>query len=111
MTKEKIKLSKDKKEAYELLQSMRGQYIIGQALYLAISKLKEVPKERREISNMADMELLAEQLFNIGYAPTKLIYEGDAFKDLLDKSQMGVLSNIVDDKSEDSEDTNNKLKN
>ena len=60
MTKEKIKLSKDKKEAYELLQSMRGQY---------------------------------------------------AFKDLLDKSQMGVLSNIVDDKSEDSEDTNNKLKN
>tara|TARA_R110001599_G_scaffold238281_1_gene438044 strand:- start:333 stop:674 length:342 start_codon:yes stop_codon:yes gene_type:complete len=82
MTKEKISQSKEKKQALELFQSMRGQYIIGQALYLAISKLKEEPKERREISNMEDMKNLGEQLFAIGYAPTKLINEDDSFKEL-----------------------------
>ena len=49
MAKEKVKNSKEREEAYELFKHMRGQYIIGQALYLAISKLKEVPKEKREI--------------------------------------------------------------
>jgi len=81
MAKEKISQSKEKKQALELFQSMRGQYIIGQALYLAISKIKEVPKERREISNMKDMEELGEQLFAIGYAPTKLMYEDASFKE------------------------------
>ena len=82
MAKEKVKNSKEREEAYELFKHMRGQYIIGQALYLAISKLKEVPKEKREISNIKDMEKLGEFLFTIGYAPTKMMYEDKAFNKL-----------------------------
>lgn len=56
--------SKEKREvATDLLHSMRGNLIISQALVFAISAMKKVPKERREVSNIQDMELLMEELF------------------------------------------------
>ena len=58
----------DKYEKYEtspirFAASMRGQYIIGQALCLAIEKLNEVePAIMREQSNIEDMEYLRDNL-------------------------------------------------
>ena len=45
----------------KFLAGGRGQFIVSQALYLAIEKLKEVkPENLREESNIEDMEYLAE---------------------------------------------------
>ena len=74
-----IKKTSKKEMALELFQNMRGQYIIGQALYLAQKYLKEQPIEKREVSNMEDMKLLGEELFAIGYTPTQMLQEDEAF--------------------------------
>jgi hypothetical protein len=53
-------------EAREFMDSMRGQYIIGQALCLAIDSLNAVePADLREASNISDMEYLRDNLFPI----------------------------------------------
>ncbi len=58
--------STEKKDiALNLFGSVRGNYIIGQALNVAIKELKQ--KEYPETSNIEDMEILGEQLFTIGY--------------------------------------------
>ena len=41
-----------------LLNSPRGRFIIGQALYVAIKRLREVDDQFQEKSNIADMECL-----------------------------------------------------
>jgi hypothetical protein len=41
-----------------LLNSPRGRFIIGQALYLAIEKLSEIADQFQEKSNIADMKAL-----------------------------------------------------
>jgi len=54
----------DRKElAVALLGSMRGRYIIGQALDVAIRAMRE--EEYPEDSNIRDMELLRDELFPI----------------------------------------------
>ena len=54
-------------EAIEFLGSMRGQYIMGQALQLAINALESVePEVMRERSNIKDMEFLRDELFPMG---------------------------------------------
>jgi hypothetical protein len=50
-------------EVNAFLGSERGRYILSQALCVAIRSLKRVPKERREASNIADMEYLVENAF------------------------------------------------
>jgi hypothetical protein len=45
-------------EAKKLLASMRGQFILSQALTLAIEHIEERPVNEQEPSNQADMELL-----------------------------------------------------
>ena len=55
----------DKDQAIEFAASMRGQYILSQALCLAIEKLNEVPEPMREVSNISDMEFLRDELFPI----------------------------------------------
>jgi hypothetical protein len=50
------------------MQSLRGQYIIGQALYLALESMQNRPEISREHSNEADMKLLMEEIFPIYYA-------------------------------------------
>jgi len=67
--------NKEKEIALELFHNMRGKYIIGQALYYAEKYLMDMPVEKREVSNAEDMKLLGEELFAIGYLPTKMLKE------------------------------------
>ena len=62
MTKKK---SKRKEVALDLLGSMRGQYILSQALYVAVKELEKVKEPHKEVSNIADMKLLMSELFPI----------------------------------------------
>jgi len=52
-------------EATEFLGSMRGQYIVSQALCLAVKEMKKVEEPHTEHSNICDMEYLIETLFPI----------------------------------------------
>ena len=53
-----------KDQAFALLDSMRGSYILSQALYYGIQELERVPVPYQETSNLMDMRLLKEELFN-----------------------------------------------
>lgn len=56
---------------FEFLQSMRGMYIMAQALQVAITTMKAVePEHHIEHSNIDDMEFLQETVFNFPL-PTK----------------------------------------
>jgi len=51
-------------KAFAFSTSMRGQFIIGQALCLAIDMLNAVePEHLKEQSNIADMEYLRDNLY------------------------------------------------
>ncbi len=54
---EKTTQSVDKLLAIEFIQSVRGQYIMAQALHKAIEVMKAAPEREREDSNIADMQL------------------------------------------------------
>ena len=56
-------MSKD--EAVKFASSMRGQYIISQALFTAIETMEKVPEVEREESNISDMKYLMDTLFPI----------------------------------------------
>ena len=50
--------------AYNFTRSARGQFIISQALHIAVEELKKVkPKAMQEQSNIIDMEYLVEHLY------------------------------------------------
>lgn len=59
----------DKQQAMHFATSVRGQYIISQALCVAIETMKtdlrKYPINKREISNISDMEYLRDELFPI----------------------------------------------
>jgi hypothetical protein len=50
--------------AKELFHSERGKYIISQALYKAMTVMKEVDDSSKEVSNIQDMEILYETIFH-----------------------------------------------
>ena len=54
------------KETMEFAQSPRGKFIQAQALYYGIKKLSEVEGVMREVSNIADMRFLLDNLYT-GY--------------------------------------------
>ena len=55
----------DIKKAIGFMQSFRGRYIIGQALFYAIKELESVePEVHQEKSNIEDMKYLRDELFN-----------------------------------------------
>ena len=60
-----MKNNEEFKRALAFAQSLRGQYIIGQALYIAIETMKKVPAPHTEISNIKNMEYLMDNLFPI----------------------------------------------
>ena len=60
------------KKAIEFASSVRGQYIISQALCVAIDKMSEAPDQMRENSNIDDMEFLRDELFPIYKAVQQL---------------------------------------
>ena len=53
--------------ATHLARSLRGQYIIGQALAVAIETMSKVPKPHTEVSNIEDMQFLLEHLYPLGF--------------------------------------------
>jgi hypothetical protein len=57
----------ERERARALLESPRGHYIISQALTLAIEHLETEAPEFREVSNLADMRLLRDELFPLFY--------------------------------------------
>jgi hypothetical protein len=52
--------------ALNLMQSVRGQYIIGQALRVASEAMGS--ERLPETSNIQDMEMLGETLFQLGWS-------------------------------------------
>jgi len=52
--------SAKRKYAFQLLNSMRGQYLLSQALFWAIKGMKQVKAPHTELSNIEDMEVLRE---------------------------------------------------
>lgn len=60
-------LVKAKALAKALIGTLRGQYIIGQALRVAYREMDKVEDNRKEVSNMSDMKLLGENLFCVGW--------------------------------------------
>ena len=67
----------EKREAVtQFLTSPRGMFIISQALFVAIETMKKVePEYKRELSNIADMEYLLDELFPM-YKTVLMIKEG-----------------------------------
>lgn len=60
-----IDQEEQREEALTFLCSLRGRYIVSQALYHALKALGSVqPEVRQEKSNMADMQYLREVLFD-----------------------------------------------
>lgn len=55
-----------------LRHSNRGRYILSQALVVAIEALNKEPANRKEVSNIQDMEILAETEFSVFSAVIKL---------------------------------------
>jgi hypothetical protein len=82
--KEWNKFSEKEKEfiATELLNSIRGRFILSQALTIAVEQMKKVPKPYTEISNIQDMEILREVFFSL--YPKELM-DTDKFRKLLKK--------------------------
>jgi len=52
-------------KAVEFLGSIRGRYIMAQALHYAIEALDSVEGVHKEISNLDDMRYLRDELFNL----------------------------------------------
>ncbi len=56
-------MANEKEAAVRLLNSERGSYLIGQALYIAIREMNKQPIEKRRYSDTEDLILIMEQLF------------------------------------------------
>ena len=64
MSGKTISKSTARQRALKLLNSLRGRYIISQALHYGIQELDKLPVPYREVSNLNDMQYLREVLFN-----------------------------------------------
>ena len=51
--------------ARDFFTSTRGQYIVGQALHIAIEALESVEGVHKEVSNISDMKYIRDELFPI----------------------------------------------
>ena len=63
-------MTEDYETALNFMLSPRGQFIMGQALFVSIEKMKTVPEPHTEHSNIRDMEFLMENMFPM-YAAVK----------------------------------------
>ena len=61
--------------AEKFATSMRGGYIIAQALHYGIEALSRVPKPYREVSNIQDMEYLRDTIYPFPVIPEAKIKE------------------------------------
>ena len=66
--------------AMEFFLSMRGQYIVAQALHYAVKALESVePAAMRELSNIDDMKYLQENLFDF----PAILFDAESQKETL----------------------------
>ena len=56
--------TKELDKAIEFAESLRGNYILGQALFYAIKELEKIPSPYREVSNISDMKYIRDELYN-----------------------------------------------
>lgn len=64
MNEEKHTKPTDKQlKAYEFAASLRGQFILSQALVLAIKSLEQAEGVHKEVSNISDMQFLLDHMF------------------------------------------------
>ena len=49
--------------ARDFFTSTRGQYIVGQALHIAIMALESIESPHKEVSNISDMKYIRDELF------------------------------------------------
>ena len=67
MQKRKRQTEKEiKQRACEFASSVRGQFIIGKALAVAIETLSKLPTNKKPSSDIDDMIYLTENLFQMG---------------------------------------------
>lgn len=60
-------MTKIDENAIKFLNSMRGRYIMAQVLSVAIKTMSAVPFPHTEVSNIADMEYIRENVFNFPF--------------------------------------------
>lgn len=87
----------NEQKVLKFLGTPRGQYIVGQALAIAVKELEKVESPLQEKSNIADMKFLGENLFKAGYVTHTMLSP-----DLLQKIQ-DQLGNDPDKIIEDTE--------
>tara|TARA_R100000152_G_C6633605_1_gene80415 strand:+ start:83 stop:352 length:270 start_codon:yes stop_codon:yes gene_type:complete len=58
-----------KEDTVKLAQSLRGQFVIGKALYVAVKTMEK--ESRPAISDIEQMKEIGENLFPIGYLGAK----------------------------------------
>ena len=56
------------KEALELFDSIRGQVLVGYALETAIKKFSKIKSRYKQITVIADMQLMLDNIFFVGKA-------------------------------------------
>lgn len=56
------------KQALELVNSIRGQVLIGYALETAINKFSKIKGRYKQVSVIADIQLMLDNIFFIGKA-------------------------------------------
>ena len=56
-------------KAAEFATSIRGGYIIAQALHYGIEALNKIPKPYREVSNIEDMKYLRDNIYQFPISP------------------------------------------
>ena len=83
-------------EAEEFLGSMRGQYIVSQALCIAVKEMSKVKEPHTEHSNIADMNYLLETLF-----PIYRLIEGVEDKAKKELAKMGIEKSVKEMKPEE----------
>jgi hypothetical protein len=66
-TNPESKTSDSQKQALKFLSSLRGNYIVGRALYDTYLRIKN-----EEPSDASDMEYLGKNLFNLGWLSASL---------------------------------------
>ena len=59
----------------ELMKSIRGAFVIGQALYISSQVLKRQPHPLNELSNAEDMEMMGEAVFGMGFGVAQASHE------------------------------------
>ena len=70
-------------EAQVFAEGLRGGYIISQALFYGIRELEKIDPPLQEVSNLADMRFLRDNLYNLFM---DIIIEVGTFKELTNEA-------------------------